>query len=348
MLIRGLTDRGMSFPEIGRIRKGAPKTEKRPGPDLTYFRVVFDEREVDAIEAFARAYPEEPRELNVLLPFADVTSNWDAWYEAHLAGSMVHRCDGHRVWYELDLKTGEPSVRNGKPEKYHDPAVPIFTYKPRGSQEVKEVHCTRVGRLRVIIPELKRLAFLTFITHSFYDILNITEQLNALHSFQGELTGIPLVLKRRPVQISWPSGKGVTKRTRSERWLVSIEANPQWTALKLDAVQRERITMLQLQPRELMAPQGAPTNGDEPEVDETEWPEDDWELTDTMASSEPGEPPEPPEPQEISDYLQAFWELVFKRLRLDREQGREVLAKHEGDAEAAYNYLLAHHTPPGE
>ena len=53
MPIKGLTNGEMDFPEIGRLRKGAPKTQAdRPGKDLTYFRFEADElaRLVDIVE----------------------------------------------------------------------------------------------------------------------------------------------------------------------------------------------------------------------------------------------------------------------------------------------------------
>ena len=108
MPIKGLTDRQAAFPEIGGIRKGAPKPNaKQPGPDLKYFRVDFDAQEAAAAATFAKVYGAQPTELNILFPFNEIERNFDAWRETYTAGALLHRCDGERIWYEVDPRTGE-------------------------------------------------------------------------------------------------------------------------------------------------------------------------------------------------------------------------------------------------
>ena len=86
MPIKGLTDRQAAFPEIGRIRKGAPKTEEGyVGKDLEYFRIELDTEEEESAEILKKAYPENPAELNILLPFNSVDENFDAWREQYVA-----------------------------------------------------------------------------------------------------------------------------------------------------------------------------------------------------------------------------------------------------------------------
>ena len=61
MPIIGLTDRPASFPQIGILRKGAPKPERGPGRDLKHFR--FDTDDTDAAACGAgcgRAHPPVP------------------------------------------------------------------------------------------------------------------------------------------------------------------------------------------------------------------------------------------------------------------------------------------------
>ena len=96
MPIYGLTDRGLAFPEIGRIRKGAAKdpNKNQPGADLTYFRVVFDASEVDAQQSFSQTYASEPRLINIVFPFNDFDSQASFWLEAYNSGRMVARSDG--------------------------------------------------------------------------------------------------------------------------------------------------------------------------------------------------------------------------------------------------------------
>jgi hypothetical protein len=223
MPIRGLTDRPASFPEIGSVRKGAPKPEdgKKPGADLKHFRVEFDQREQKSAAVFAQIYGAQPAEINILFPFNEQERNFDAWREAYTAGALVHRCDGERVWYEIDPRTGERLVVNGEPLKGCD----------------GRAGCKPVGRMKVIIPELQRLAYLVVHTTSIHDIINLSRQLEALTAINGgRLAGIPLKLRRRPADISMPGQNG--KRVRREKWLLSVEADPEWVAAKVADMKR--------------------------------------------------------------------------------------------------------------
>lgn len=235
--ISGMTNRGEGFPQIGDIRKGAAKKEgeKRPGADLDYFRVDFLEGEEDAAAAWENKSKDEPRELSIVLPFNEIDRCWDAWLEAYQAGALLARSDGERFLYLRDHKTGEVIVQNGievatgKERKYTDGEV-IHSYTK--NKEKVEVVCKPVGRLRVLLPELQRLAYMIVHTTSIHDIINISEQLAALKKINGGvLVGIPMLLKRRPKMISTPREGG--KRVRSKKWLLSIEADPLWVKAKL-------------------------------------------------------------------------------------------------------------------
>ena len=115
MPIKGITDREERFPEIGQIRKGAPKNDKGyVGKDLDYFRVEFDEQEKDAAKLFNSIYGDKPQEIIVVLAFDEVDRVWDAYLEAYTAGRMVARSDGEKYLYLVDTKTGAEVVKNGK------------------------------------------------------------------------------------------------------------------------------------------------------------------------------------------------------------------------------------------
>lgn len=229
MSIKGLTDRDLAFPQIGNVRKGGKKDTNAPGRDLTYFRIEFDEKEVEAIKAFNAAYPEKPTEINILLPFNEIEKTWDPYCEAYTAGRMVARSDGEYFLFLVDLATGELLVRDG---------INVRTGKPEPHREVigkagkSDIKCRPVGRLKVIIPELRRLAYLVVHTTSVTDIRNISEQLEAIRTINGgRIQGIPLVLKRRPREISVPKPDG--SHVRMTKWMLSIEADPRWVAAKL-------------------------------------------------------------------------------------------------------------------
>lgn len=239
MPIKGLTDRGLAFPEIGQIRKGKKETRKRKDKseytvpvDLTYFRVLFDEKEIESAQIFRDKYGEEPDEINIILPFDEIERCWDAWLEAYTAGRMVARSDGERFTYLIDTESGEILVKNGEPFKpYKDGQSVGKDYKG------KDVFCRPVGRLKVIVPELARAAYMTVMTSSIHDIANLSAQLEAFKQInEGVIKGIPLVLRRRPKMISTPDLKNKGQRVRREKYLLSIEADPVWVKAKLSEV----------------------------------------------------------------------------------------------------------------
>ena len=237
MPIIGLTDRGLSFPEIGQIRKGAPKNEKgQVGQDLKYFRVEFDEREVESQNTFLSSYGPEPQSLNILLPFNDIDQMWDAYLEAYTAGRMVARSDGEKFIYLVDTKSGEIVIKNGEPYREYKDDEPVGSYTTEKGG-VKNIYCKPVGRLKVVIPELKRYAYMTVMTTSVHDIANISAQLKAIHSVNdGRIAGVPLVLSRVPREISVPTQDG--KRVRMTKYILSIEAAPKWVAASIAESQR--------------------------------------------------------------------------------------------------------------
>ena len=225
MPIKGLTDQPRQFSEIGQLRKGAPKPKdkQQPGKDLTYFRATFEDGEDKAAAMFRQAYGTEPREVNIRLPFNTVDENFDAWRETYVKGGLIHRCDGEYTQYEVDPQTGSILVMNGLD-------VDGQPVKCDGTD------CKPTGRLKVIIPDLRRLAFMAVLTTSVWDILNISRQLEAIrHVNDGKLQNVPLILKRRPREISTPSGTG-GKRARREMWLLNIEADPDWVATQILAL----------------------------------------------------------------------------------------------------------------
>lgn len=212
MPIAGLTDRQASFPEIGQIRKGAKKTDaNKPGPDLDHFRFVAD---TQTMRAFAESFGDKPQEIRFLSPFDTAAEVFEAWKEEYAAGGLKHRCDGQTcvTWLQPD-------------GRYSTTPKPC----PGG--------CKQVGRLKIIIRELNRLGFVTVHTTSIWDILTIQQNLFAIELLRGSLRGIPLILKRVKRAISTPSGTN-GQRARREKWLLSIEAAPEWVERQLTAMER--------------------------------------------------------------------------------------------------------------
>lgn len=231
MPIRGLTDRGLALPEIGQIRKGAKKEPNKPGADLTYFRIEFAEGEEKTSAKFRSVYGDKPNAIRVILPFNEVERMWDAWKEAYTAGRMVARSDGEYIAYQLD-KNGEIIVHSWVDKdgnKVPHPKDNIAGYDYQNSP----VKFKNSGRLKVIIPDLERAAYLTVMTTSTHDIGNISEQLAAFKELNnGQLAGIPFILRRRPKEISMPKSSSDPTRVRRKKFLISIEVDPEWAKAK--------------------------------------------------------------------------------------------------------------------
>jgi len=217
-----------SFPRIGTLRKGAPKGEKSPGKDLTYFR--FDTDDAQAAADFLDAYGAQPQSINCYLPYSTPDENFPAWQEEYRAGGLVHRCDGETMSLHM--------TANGAYSTEPHPC-PYATGEKERTR--KEPGCKPIGRLSIIIPELRRFAYVTVLTGSINDIMELSANLNAVYAIRGNLQGVPFVLSRRPKMISTPTDDG--GRRRFEKWLLFIEPDPQWVRLQL-AGMRQRALQL--------------------------------------------------------------------------------------------------------
>lgn len=217
MPIAGLTtDRDASFPRLGKIRKGGVKTGNKPGKDLDYFRMDSDRPRV--MERFREIYGPEPKEINVWLPYATVQECFDPWMKEYATGSLKRQCDGNNqvIWLEGKSYRGV----------YNDEA-PIPCMKKVG----KTCACKETGLLRVMVKELFQEGIIGYFdveTHSKWDIITLTSNLEAAYRLRPNLLGIPFVLRRTPQKISTPMGEN--SRSRVEKWLLTIEPDATWVA----------------------------------------------------------------------------------------------------------------------
>lgn len=229
MPIKGLTtQREPSFPRIGVLRKGGEMMKTadgrtKPGQDLHWFR--FDTDDTEAGKDFSTAYGNEPTTINVYLPYTTPDENFQAWKEEYTGGGLVHRCDGETMSVHL-LPDGKYSTV-AKPCPYHAGTM---------QRTAKSPGCKAVGRLMAIVPELRRFAYVTVLTTSVNDIMELTDNLNAIYAMRGTLQGVPLILCRRPRSISTPTPDG--KRARYEKWMLSVEVNPAWAQMQLENMGR--------------------------------------------------------------------------------------------------------------
>ena len=270
MPIVGLTDRGLSFPQIGKIRKGemVKKGNKTYPTDLDYFKIDFAEGEDELSAKFFTAYGDQPKEINIFLPFNEIKQMWDGYMESYTASRMLARSDGENVIFRCDGKTGEAEVMNGLnletglPEAHPEDNIAGYDYNG------KPVEYSPIGRLKVIIPELERAAYMMLTTGSWNDIRNISQQLAGLKELNnGTIKGIPLKLRRSDHEVMAPVNG---KKTRVTKSLISIEASPDWVTARIQedkvAAFPEHIAHTMLEPGEDYIP--------EPVKELT--PPDDW------------------------------------------------------------------------
>lgn len=290
MAIKGMTGEREAFPELGQLRKGGKKQKRGDkeiwGKDLDHFRFTSDLPEVVAL--FAEVYGAEPKMVNVVLPFAGVADNLDAWCEEYVAGGLIHRCDGETMvlWQRQD---GSYSTER-RPCPYHAGEKQRTKARPG---------CKPTARLKVIVPELRRLAYVTVLTNSTHDIRNLDAQLRALHRLHGNVAGIPLQLRRVEKAISTPDGNG--GRARRKKWLLSIEAAPRWVDRQLAASEQAALPQL--------------TSGKEDEVEAEvevlEEEEEEWfgDTGEALRQQYPEDwPPEPPAEEEEEGELDKWFD----------------------------------------
>lgn len=264
MAIIGLTDRGAQLPRLGILRKGAPKpNEKQPGRDLgDHFRFECDDPHASA--DFTQAYGDKPNHIRVMFYYPTAAENFETWQEHHSAGALKHRCDGQTCVLSL--------LPNGTYSHEHV-ACPSIALKQQNPNVDKKHLCRPIGRLKVIIPELQRMAYVLIPTTSINDILELQSNLEAAQALRGDLRGIPFILSRRPRKVSTPTQGG--GRARREKWLLSVEPEPAWVRLQLASMQHAALPngadMLAL-PEHAGAAYVDPTTG---EVFEDDEPEED-------------------------------------------------------------------------
>lgn len=381
MPIAGMTNRGLAFPQIGVIKKGSPK-EKRSkdgreyeiqGKDLKHFRVEFDAAEERIKQIFENTYGKEPTQMRVTFPFNEIDRVWDAWLEAYTANRLIARSDGERIiywrdgkeklvkdgiaqvtremkiWKKVDGLHTEPlvvSLHEGEPTPYIENMVFHRTEKTL-------VEAKPVGRLRVVLPELKRLGYLVLQTTSINDIIAIggpeSGELGAIKmlcdNLNLPLAGVPMILRRKPKDIAYTDKNG--KSAKMTRWLVHIEADPIYVESVLERMQKLAMPapVAMLTATTHIEKQESPLFGvNEPEeIDEEETliPPEDFEEGSVSEPEVPPTAPPAPEPVEMIK-TNGEWAVgqASSQWNCSMEQAaRDLFRKYHGEKVAKSEFL---------
>lgn len=237
MPILGMTTGIARFAELGRLRKGAPKDANRPGKDLQGFR--FDSPDAAISAVFAEVYGNEPTQINVYLPHVTPDENLMAYRELRNHSGLLHRCDGE-YQYAYDKITGILTKTNQP-----CPCADMPDQVPYKEGLIKNQNkCQPVGRLQVIIPELQRFGYVLLGTTSKLDIIHLSQEMQAIYDMVGSLRNIPLVLYRRPEQVSSPANQAGQRRQQI-KYMCHIQISPAYAAQKFSAMQQQAIASLQ-------------------------------------------------------------------------------------------------------
>jgi len=289
-----LTDRKPSFKEIGRLRKGAPKDQGLQ--DLKYFRPDFRPDEAQAYARFVDAYGTTPTRINIRLAFDDIERCWECYFMVYNTAGLMGKAGivpGREGWwwiYFRNPKTGELSVKDAEPATPFDPKLPVYSYVARSGKNAGKdipVFARPEGRLKVLIPELRLINYVTLMTHSWYDCARIEEQLIGIQEV-GKRMGmslpmVPLVLTRRPenVSIAFDGHKKI-----EEKWLINIDVRPDWAEAQFLALESfQPGAALPAGERLPALPAGVPDRG---------WNDDEDEAGDQDLQGMPSMPEDPP------------------------------------------------------
>lgn len=188
MPIKGITtqDTENRLPLLGRIYKGEAKTDPRkPGKDLTYFRVEFSPEYEYLRPIFTQLYGEKPERFErVFLNGSNPDLAFSTWNEEHSASKMIRRCDNEQQVKWFDQQTGE----------YSTTPIPCIQQAKNPKTE-HHCDCKFIGRLPIILPDLMAasgaIGYFLLSTHSIHDIRSLHGIITFIHS-QLSTRGIPL------------------------------------------------------------------------------------------------------------------------------------------------------------
>lgn len=227
MAIKGLLDTalrpGEGFPRIGKLHKGAARTEadlnkNRPGKDLGHFRMTFEPQFEHLEPLWNELYGEQPEVFDPVYVYGEtVDAAFDYWKEEWTATKLLHRCDGDEQTLHFDSATGN-------------------YVRAKVGCAAPSCQCKPVGRLSLLLPDFADasgvLGVILAETHSIHDIIELHRTLTRIHSLTGTLMGIPFRFGRAPEKISVPKSKGAQRtgeRMNVEKSLFYLHVNERYT-----------------------------------------------------------------------------------------------------------------------
>ncbi len=198
MPIHGISDK-RRLSRVGKVRLGIKKISEKNGKEypaaVDYFVVNEDDSTSEmAALMFNRAYPNQPKAIDIVFPSDNPEDFFPQWYKRYGSSKgLICKGDGITAT-RLDEGTGEMTEIECTPE----------------CEYIAKKHCRPVGSLQFMIPHISGLGVWQIDTGSYNSIVNLNSCIDAIKAVTGgRIAFIPLklVIRAREVQ---PNG---TKKT---------------------------------------------------------------------------------------------------------------------------------------
>lgn len=195
----------------------------------------------------ATVYGDEPRELDVMLPYPDVERNFTAFYQVWAGGVLVCQGDGEYVRYatpftsSINQKSGRTSVKNapGDTQVSNGMACTDFDWNGSHFDQGAEVPCSggakdlyshcaacklsSMLKVMMVDPRLFRMGYYQISTGSTRNYDTIMGTLEAMPA--DRLNGIPFKLRMVEEQTTFQDTDG--KRKKTKKWFLQLEPDPE-------------------------------------------------------------------------------------------------------------------------
>jgi len=271
----------IAFPTVAIIRKGGPKQQRTKngktyetvGKDLDqHFRVVFEPGMETYQERFLKLYGTlTPTTINAMLPFNDLSACYEISAEAYQAGMLAFKAVNGQVIVHRDPTNGEYLVRNGEAKVdsanlIYDPyEMPNLSYVGHdGTTKVLPIKANT--RVKLFIPEMEDFVWFLLKSNSYYDSLNIMNNIAAVQAVAesatgGRVAGVRINVFRALQSILWNSPQGPR---RIDKWLLNVKIDPSWVKQMVSRMSASTLGA-GTQVQELLAP---PANAPDPDEDQ--------------------------------------------------------------------------------
>lgn len=212
-------DRSPTTSIIGKIFKGAPKSNGKVGKNLDYFRFVPKGYSPERIqELWDRFYSGEPREITISFPYENIEWNLNEWYCEFGKSGLKTRCNGSQIVEWRDEKNGNV-FQTDKPKPCRAPNNP----KGCGS-------CKASDLLKFKIFEFEQYGYDGIVELSTTSIHDISYLRDRLTEIQQTLANINIPLKGTPLML-YRETRTITKTmngqsSRQEESLLGLSIHP--------------------------------------------------------------------------------------------------------------------------